>query len=154
MINPQDSTLIVQAAIKNMVTNGVFYFGIPVAMECLFAAKPAMDVTALVTAWKEIDVAQEASVVINDLPTIDIEKIKSKLATNDISFVAKRDVPGADGQPQSAIYFSCVTITNNSFLVELKLKAGMNLCKVTVKSTNKVLSELCKVTVVKILMTA
>lgn len=33
MINPQDATLTVQAAIKNMSTNGVFYFGIPVAME-------------------------------------------------------------------------------------------------------------------------
>lgn len=33
MINPQDNTLIVQAAIKNLATNGVFYFGIPVAME-------------------------------------------------------------------------------------------------------------------------
>ena len=33
MINAQDTTLIVQAAIKNLSTNGVFYFGIPVAME-------------------------------------------------------------------------------------------------------------------------
>jgi hypothetical protein len=35
MINAQDTTLIVQAAIKNLSTNGVFYFGIPVAMEVL-----------------------------------------------------------------------------------------------------------------------
>ena len=33
MINPQDTSLIVQTAIKNMTTNGVFYFGIPVSME-------------------------------------------------------------------------------------------------------------------------
>jgi Beta2-adaptin appendage, C-terminal sub-domain len=89
-----------------------------------------------------------------DLPTVDIEKIKSKLAGCDVSFVAKRDVPGADGQPQSAVYFSCTTIPNNSFLVELKFKSGMNLCKVTVKSSNKVLSELCKVTIAKVLMIA
>ena len=89
-----------------------------------------------------------------DLPTVDIDKIKEKLAKCDISFVAKRDLPGADGQPQSAVYFSCVTITNNSFLVELKFKSDLNLCKVTVKSTNKVLSELCKITVAKVLMTA
>ena len=31
----------------------------------LFASKPAMEVTALVSAWKEIDASQEASVVIN-----------------------------------------------------------------------------------------
>ena len=37
MINPQDNTLIVQAAIKNLATNGVFYFGIPVAMEVRYS---------------------------------------------------------------------------------------------------------------------
>jgi phage terminase large subunit-like protein len=86
------------------------------------------------------------------LPTVDIDRIKEKLAECYINFVAKRDLPGADGQPQSAVYFSCVTITNNSFLIELKFKGDMNLCKVTVKSTNKGLSELCKVTVAKVLM--
>ena len=33
--------------------------------QVLFTPKPAMDVTALVTAWKEIDASQEAAVVIN-----------------------------------------------------------------------------------------
>ena len=90
----------------------------------------------------------------SDLPTVDIEKIKSKLSSSEISFVAKRDVPGTDGQAQSAIavYFSCSTVTNNSFLVELKFKSGLNLCKVTVKSPSKPLSELCTVTIVKLLM--
>ena len=94
---------------------------------------------------------------ITDLPTTDIEKIKSKLSAHDVAFVAIRDVPGPDGSAQSAAvaaYFSCTTITNNSFLIELKFKAGMNLCKVTVKSANKSLSDLCKVTIVKVLMTA
>ena len=87
---------------------------------------------------------------------MDIEKIKSKLSASDIAFVAKRDVPGTDGQAQSAVavYFSCSTISNNSFLVELKFKSGMNLCKVTVKSQSKPLSELCTVTVSKLLMAA
>ena len=31
----------------------------------MFAAKPAMEIAALVPAWKEIDASQEASVVIN-----------------------------------------------------------------------------------------
>ena len=94
---------------------------------------------------------------LSDLPTIDIEKIKSKLSLHDIAFVTKRDIPGPDGSAQSAaiaVYLSCTTITNNSFLVELKFKNLLNLCKVTIKSSNKTLSELCKVTVVKILMTA
>ena len=95
--------------------------------------------------------------MIIDLPTTDVEKIKSKLSAYDVAFVAIRDVPGPDGSAQSAAvaaYFSCTTITNNSFLVELKFKTGMNLCKVTVKSANKSLSDSCKVTVVKLLMAA
>ena len=37
MLNPQDTTAAVQAAIKNMATNEVFYFAIPVAIEAVFA---------------------------------------------------------------------------------------------------------------------
>jgi hypothetical protein len=85
------------------------------------------------------------------LPTVDIEAVKSKLAAKDISFVTKRDVPGQEGQ-QVAVYFSARTVTNASLLIELKFKTGMNICKVTVKSTNKGLSELCKVAVAKLLL--
>ena len=84
------------------------------------------------------------------MKSIDIEVIKSKLAARDVAFVAKRDVPGQEGQ-QSVAYFTCKTITNSTFLVELKFKTGVNLCKVTIKSPNKALSELCKVTVAKII---
>ena len=86
-----------------------------------------------------------------DLPTVDIEVIKSKLAAKDVSFVAKRDVPGQEGQ-QVAVYFCARTVTNASLLVELKFKTGMNLCKVTVRSANKGLSELCKAAVSKMLL--
>lgn len=87
-----------------------------------------------------------------DVPTVDIERIKSKLLLNEIKFVAKRDVPDSNAQPQAVVYFSCSTITNNDFLIELKFKTGTNLCKITVKSRNKNLSELCKMTVSKIIM--
>lgn len=84
-----------------------------------------------------------------DLPTVDVEAIKSKLVSKNISFVAQRDVPGQEGQ--IVLYFSCKTVTNASFLVELKFKQGFNVCKITVKSSNKSLSELCKVTVAKLI---
>jgi hypothetical protein len=84
-----------------------------------------------------------------DLPSVDIEVIKNKLSSKDISFVAQRDVPNQEGQ--SVVYFSCRTVTNASFLVELKFKRGFNVCKVTVKSPNKALSELCKVTVARLI---
>ncbi len=87
---------------------------------------------------------------ITDLPSVDLEVIKSKLGAHDIAFVAKRDVPGQEGQ--SVVYFSCKTVTNATFLIELKFKTGMSICKVTVKSPNKAMSELCKVTVAKLIV--
>lgn len=150
MYNPQDSTGAIQAAIKNLASNTVFYFTIPVPMEAVFAPGAGMEVQALVAAWKAIEDSMEVSSLVNDLPSVDIEVIKAKLGARDIAFVAKRDVPGQEGQ--QAVYFSARTVTNASLLIELKFKTGMNLCKVTVKSANKGLSELCKVAVAKLLV--
>jgi len=126
MLNPAEATLKIQAAVKNNATNAVFYFTIPVNMEYLMAPSPAMDVQALVAAWKSIDDTLEVSAVVNNLPTVDVEAIKAKLSTHSITFVAQRDVPGQEGQ--FVVYYSCKTVTNASFLVELKFKRGMNVC--------------------------
>jgi len=151
MYNPQDTTGNIQAAIKNTATNHVFYFSIPISMEVAFASGAGMEVQALVTAWKGIDDSMDVSSLVNDLPTVDIEAIKAKLAAYDVAFVLKRDVPGQEGQ-QVAVYFSARTVTNAALLIELKFKTGMNICKVTIKSNNKGLSELCKVAIAKLLL--
>ena len=65
MVNAADTALRLQAAIKNTATNEVFYFNIPILMECLMAHAPAMDVQALVAAWKSIDDSLEVSQVVN-----------------------------------------------------------------------------------------
>ena len=85
-----------------------------------------------------------------DLPSADVETIKAKLSAKDIAFVAQRDLPGNDGQ--SSVFFYCRTLTNVVFLVELKLKRGLNIAKVTVKSPNKAFSEICKQTIAKLLV--
>jgi AP-1 complex subunit beta-1 len=150
MVNAADTVLRLQAAIKNTATNEVFYFNIPILMEHLMAKAPAMDVNALVAAWKSIDDSLEVSQVVNDVPSVELSVIQNKLGAHNIAFVAQRDVPGQEGQ--SVVYFSCKTVTNASFLVELKFKRGMNVCKVTVKSPNKAYSELCKVTVARLIV--
>jgi hypothetical protein len=77
--------------------------------------------------------------VFSDLPSVDVESIKEKFSALNVSFVLRRDIPGQDGQ--FALYFSTQTISKVSFYIELKFKAGFNVCKVTVKSENKALSE-------------
>lgn len=85
-----------------------------------------------------------------DLPTIDLEAIKSKLLARDVAFVVTRDIPGQDGQ--RAAYFIAKAMASPLLHIELKFKAGMNVCKITVKSSNKPISEHCKLALAKILM--
>ena len=64
-MNPQEFTLTIQAAIKNIATGSVFYFSIPVSLECLFVAGAGMDLASLAAGWKAIDDSLDASVVVN-----------------------------------------------------------------------------------------
>lgn len=149
MVNPADTAMTLQAAIKNMATNSVFYFVVPVELDAVFSAGSAMDVTAFASAWKSMDEAAEAAVVIKDLPSIDQEAIKAKLAAKDVAFIVARDIPGQEGQ-RAAYYLAKAAGT--ALFVELKFKAGMNVCKITVKSANKPMSESAKLAVAKVLM--
>lgn len=67
MVNPAETNLVVQAAVKNSANNTVFYFSIPVVLESLMVPGAPMDVQSLVTAWKSIEDALEVSVVVNGL---------------------------------------------------------------------------------------
>ncbi len=66
MLNAQDVSLNVQAAVKNLASNTVFYFVIPISFDALLALpSPPMDVQRLVAAWKSMDETSEAAVVVN-----------------------------------------------------------------------------------------
>jgi hypothetical protein len=66
MVNPQDASLNLQAAIKNLATNAVLYFVIPVALDALFVHNPVvLDLPGLAAAWKSIEESQEVSVIVN-----------------------------------------------------------------------------------------
>ena len=55
---------------------------------------------------------------------------------------------------QAAVYFTCATDRsdrNRYFFVEIKFKAGFNMCKVSVRSQNKAMSEMCKIGIAKLL---
>ncbi|RYG63575.1 hypothetical protein EON64_15655 [archaeon] len=150
MLNSQDVSLNVQAAIKNAATNSVFYFVLPVDIEATLASAQPVDVNAFAAAWKGLDEASEVSVVIKDLPTIELEVIKQKLQAKDVCFVVTRDIPGQEGT--KAAYFLARNINGVVFYVELKFKAGMNVCKISLKSANKALAEHLKVALAKTLM--
>lgn len=84
-----------------------------------------------------------------DVPAVDPESFKSKLLSKSFSFVVARDLPGQDGQ--KAFYYFAKLVSNVALYVELKFKAGVNACKVTVKSNVKSNAEYGKTAVVKLL---
>eukprot|EP01040_Poterioochromonas_malhamensis_P002497 gene2497-2654_t len=100
-------------------------------------------------AWKSLDESNEASVVIKDLTTVDPDSFKNKLLSSGFSFVTVRDLPGQDGQ--RAFYYFAKLFSNAPLYVELKFKAGVNACKVTVKSSSKSSAEFSKFGLVKVL---
>jgi hypothetical protein len=84
------------------------------------------------------------------MSSVDGEVLKSKLTAKDFYFVTTRELPGQDGQ--RSVYFYGKLANGFQVFIELKLKAGVNACKVSVRSSNKALSELCKQAVSKIIM--
>lgn len=63
--NIADTTLNLQAAIKNMHTNAVFYFLIPNTFDALLVSSSPPDITAFVASWKSIEDSLEVSMLIN-----------------------------------------------------------------------------------------
>jgi hypothetical protein len=66
-VNPQDTSSQIQAAMKNLATNSVFYFVIPVEFESLFASGSALDVNSFASSWKSLDESAETSVVLKGI---------------------------------------------------------------------------------------
>lgn len=153
MMNAQDATANIQSAIKNTATNGVFYFVLPFKMDAILKSGGfAGDVKSFGGKWQSADnSAHEVTALVDNLPSVDIDAITSKLAAKKITFVTKRDIPGQAGQV--SVFYSAVTIQSDMlFLVELKFKQGISICKITVRSQSTNLSELCKQSVKEILL--
>ena len=148
---PQDGVepgATIQAAIKNMATNEVCYFHMPVFAEALFVQGSGIDAPTFAGQWKSMGEANEVSVIVNNVPTTNTDDIKSLFARNNMEFIAARQIPNTD---QTAVYFAAKTsYPNTIFLVETKFKAGANICKVTVKSGNNAHSDVVKSAVARV----
>jgi AP-1 complex subunit beta-1 len=126
----------IQVAIKNMQSGNVFYFAVPLNFEALFSANGAMERSAFIETWKNIDDRNELYGTVADLPrdSVDIDIVQQKFAANNVFFIARRPVPNAEGQ--EVVYFSMRTVTGMEFLAELTFKQGITACKVCLKTEN------------------
>ena len=127
--NPQ-----IQIAIKNMSTGGVFYFAINFVLETIFSDDGALDRTTFIESWKTIEDRKELYATVSNLPpsSVSIEQVQAKFAANNVFFIARRPVPNAEGQ--EVVYFSMKMTTGQAFLLECTFKAGVNACKICVKT--------------------
>jgi AP-1 complex subunit beta-1 len=134
----------VQIAIKNMQSGNVFYFAVNMNFEALFSPDGAMERSAFIESWKSIDDRSELYGTVSDLPpgAADIEGVQQKFKQNNVFFIARRPVPGAEGQ--EVVYFSMKTVTEMEFLAELTFKQGVNACKVCLKTENTAYGLLAK----------
>lgn len=64
-VNPADSSLNLQVAMKNLSSNAVFYFGIPYTIDILFVEASIPDVQSYVQLWKGFDESLEVSALVN-----------------------------------------------------------------------------------------
>ncbi len=69
-VNSQDGPLQLQAAMKNMSTNAVFYFVIPLDVSILLQDSP-VDVPTFASQWKSLDESYDVhKVVKGEIPSL------------------------------------------------------------------------------------
>lgn len=130
----------IQIAIKNMATNQVFYFAAIFSLEAMCAVDKQMDRSAFIDVWKNIDDGKELYSTISDLPSTDIDEVQAKFEAYNIHFIARR----AAMEGQEVVYFFMKTLTGMDFLVELTFKAGVNACKICIKTESTPYGQLAK----------
>jgi hypothetical protein len=64
-LNPTDTSLNLQAAIKNLATNAVFYFIVPIELEAIVVPSSPIDIQSFVNTWKSYDDSLEVSGLVN-----------------------------------------------------------------------------------------
>jgi len=137
----------IQIAVKNMATSQVFYFAAVFNLDALCSSSGQLDRTTFIETWKNIDDGKELYSTISDLPSTDIDQIQAKFETYNIFFIARRQAT----EGQEVVYFSMKTLTGMDFLVELTFKAGINACKICIKTENTSYGELAKTAIENLL---
>ncbi|XP_055383043.1 AP-1 complex subunit beta-1 isoform X2 [Condylostylus longicornis] len=105
-----------QVAIKNNVD--IFYFACLVHANVLFTEDGQLDKRVFLTTWKEIPAANEVQYNLNGISG-NADTIASKMTSNNVFTIAKRNVEGQD------MLYQSLKLTNSIWvLLELKLQPG------------------------------
>jgi AP-1 complex subunit beta-1 len=119
----------VKAATKNMATGQVVYFACPVYVHTLLSPNGSMEKQDFLGTWKGVNDQFESQSMISDIRVNTVDSVKGRFAAHSIFHVASR--PKGD---QEVGYFCGKTINGWTLLFELTFKAGVNACKLCIKS--------------------
>eukprot|EP00742_Colponemidia_sp_Colp-10_P000826 GILJ01000896.1.p1 GENE.GILJ01000896.1~~GILJ01000896.1.p1 ORF type:complete len:928 (+),score=203.16 GILJ01000896.1:51-2786(+) len=128
---PYTNTCFVQIAVKCNVD--VFYSQVELNPWVVFAEDGRFDRKLFMGKWQEIPDTNEVSVDLYDLPSVESERLKSRLEQHNVFFVAARKAEtGLD-----VLYFALKTASQVVVLVEVTVQPAVSGVKVCFKSTDR-----------------
>ena len=121
-------SLVIDIALKNVALSSVEYFKLEVPFQVLFKEDGEIEKKSFVESWKSIQ--EEKVSTIRGIFSIDTDEVENELSHHNIFAIATRK----RGEGETVAYYSLLTTTGSSVLLELMFKEGFDACKLTLKS--------------------
>jgi AP-1 complex subunit beta-1 len=120
--------LFLQVAIKNSLD--IFYFNVPFDLTCVLVEGPGVGKEQFSSIWQGVGEAGQTAFVGNMERPLDDEAVRTRMALDNVNYVAKRNV---DDQTTLA-YFAATTTNNLVVCAEASLRNGSNNIKVVIRT--------------------
>eukprot|EP00434_Breviolum_minutum_P003273 symbB.v1.2.002881.t1/scaffold153.1/size296260/3 len=129
---PPSSPLLLQVAIKTSLD--IFYFHVPFDLSAVLVENAALSRDDFTPIWQRVgEAGQKVAMISMDRP-MDVEAVKSRMANDNISYVAQRQLE--DGSV--ALYTSSQTSNNCTILAEVTVNNSSSM-KVAIRTETQVL---------------
>lgn len=110
-------SLTIQVAMKDMGSNKVHFFQVPLPFHVLFLEAEPVDQQTLVANWRSLVEGKATTAALPSPLVLDDAAIRAKFQAHNVYFVLQRS-------PQRMFYYSLRTTTGSTVYVELNMDAG------------------------------
>jgi len=131
-VSPSPPTNSLRMAVKNSLSNEVFFFQGLIPFYVLFTETGQLERSSYLSMWKSIPDANERSKDINiEAFTPDLDSLLRKLTSRNMFEIARRKV-----NDQDVVYMSVKTENSVYILLELSFRPGVRQCKASSKTAS------------------
>eukprot|EP00927_Polykrikos_kofoidii_P013220 TRINITY_DN1574_c0_g1_i2.p1 TRINITY_DN1574_c0_g1~~TRINITY_DN1574_c0_g1_i2.p1 ORF type:complete len:906 (-),score=163.92 TRINITY_DN1574_c0_g1_i2:227-2944(-) len=135
--------LFLQAAVKNSLD--IFYFNVPFDLNAVLVEASGFDRDQFTQIWQSVGEGRQQSWSGNFEKPLTDEALRSKLASDNVQYVAKRNVD----DNTTLVYFAATTTNNLVVCTEISVRSGSTIAKLVIRTETPVLvplfeSLLCK----------